>query len=90
MGRAVPGMDRVALYPGDCQTRHRPCLPSEGISIVLDLEGSTRQARAAGGFAGDSRPDPPPSRENPGWGVPRIYGELLKLGINIGETSVSK
>ncbi len=30
------------------------------------------------------------SRENPIWGAPRIHGELLKLGIDIGETSVSK
>jgi hypothetical protein len=30
------------------------------------------------------------SRENPGWGAPRIHGELMKLGIDIGETSVSK
>jgi transposase InsO family protein len=30
------------------------------------------------------------SRENPTWGAPRIHGELLKLGIDIGETSVSK
>ena len=30
------------------------------------------------------------SRENPLWGAPRIYGELLKLGIDVGETSVSK
>src|SRR5271169_2193908 len=29
-------------------------------------------------------------RENTGWGAPRIHGELLKLGIDIGETSVSK
>src|SRR5215471_4902899 len=29
-------------------------------------------------------------RENPGWGAPRIHGELLKLGIHIGESSVSK
>src|SRR5260370_4755347 len=29
-------------------------------------------------------------RENPCWGAPRIHGELLKLGINIGESSVSK
>jgi len=29
-------------------------------------------------------------RENPSWGAPRIHGELLKLGIDIGETSVSK
>jgi putative transposase len=30
------------------------------------------------------------SRENAIWGAPRIHGELLKLGIDIGETSVSK
>jgi hypothetical protein len=29
-------------------------------------------------------------RENPGWGAPRIHGELLKLGIDIGESSVGK
>ena len=29
-------------------------------------------------------------RENLVWGAPRIHGELLKLGIDIGETSVSK
>jgi putative transposase len=30
------------------------------------------------------------SRENPLWGAPRIHGELLKLGIEIGEASVGK
>ena len=30
------------------------------------------------------------SRANPGWGAPRIHGELLKLGIDIGETTVAK
>jgi putative transposase len=30
------------------------------------------------------------SRDNPLWGAPRIYGELLKLGIEIGETSVGQ
>ena len=29
-------------------------------------------------------------RENPTWGATRIHGELLKFGINISETSVSK
>src|SRR6202165_3151267 len=29
-------------------------------------------------------------RENSSWGAPRIHGELLKLGIDIGESSVSK
>jgi hypothetical protein len=27
---------------------------------------------------------------NPLWGAPRIHGELLKIGIDIGQTSVSK
>ena len=30
------------------------------------------------------------SRDNPLWGAPRVHGELLKLGIDIGETSVGK
>ena len=30
------------------------------------------------------------SRETPTWGAPRIHGELLKLGIDIGESSVTK
>src|SRR5215467_1924898 len=30
------------------------------------------------------------SCDNPLWGAPRIHGELLKLGIDIGETSVGK
>jgi transposase InsO family protein len=30
------------------------------------------------------------SRENSLWGAPRIHGELLKLGIDIGESSVGK
>ena len=29
-------------------------------------------------------------RENPGWGAPRIHRELLKLGLDISESSVSK
>jgi putative transposase len=29
-------------------------------------------------------------RENPSWGAPRIHGELRKLGIDIGESSVGK
>jgi hypothetical protein len=29
-------------------------------------------------------------RQNPTWGAPRIHGEPLKLGIEIGQTSVTK
>jgi hypothetical protein len=27
---------------------------------------------------------------NPLWGAPRIHGELLKLGIDVGQTSLAK
>ena len=27
---------------------------------------------------------------NPLWGAPRIHGELLKLGVEVGQTSVAK
>ena len=27
---------------------------------------------------------------NPLWGAPRIHGELLKLGIDVGQTRVAK
>jgi hypothetical protein len=30
------------------------------------------------------------ARENPGWGAPKIHGELLKLGFEISETTVSR
>jgi hypothetical protein len=30
------------------------------------------------------------SLANPLWGAPRIHGELLKLGIEIGQTSVAQ
>ena len=30
------------------------------------------------------------SRENPLWGAPRIHGELLKLGIEVSEATVTK
>jgi hypothetical protein len=30
------------------------------------------------------------NKENPLWGAPRIHGELLKLGFEIAESTVSK
>jgi hypothetical protein len=30
------------------------------------------------------------SISNPLWGAPRIHGELLKLGIEVGQTTVAK
>jgi hypothetical protein len=30
------------------------------------------------------------STENPFWGAPRIHGELLKLGVEVAQSSVAK
>jgi putative transposase len=30
------------------------------------------------------------AKSNPLWGAPRVHGELLKLGINISERTVSR
>src|SRR3954447_15501209 len=49
----------MALCPRHRQARHRHSLASESISIVLDLESPTRQARAPGDITGRSRTDPP-------------------------------
>ena len=50
-----------------------------------------RVAAVAPGFAAETRElIRRMSRENPLWGAPRIRGELLKLGIEVGETSVGK
>jgi putative transposase len=69
--------------------RHR--LASKRVSPVLDLENS--------GCGKPGRPAVPKevsalirtmSRDNSSLGSPAFHGELLKLGIDIGETSVSK
>ncbi|MDP4175929.1 MAG: IS3 family transposase [Bacteroidota bacterium] len=30
------------------------------------------------------------ANENPLWGVPRIHGELIKLGINVSQSTVQR
>ena len=74
--------------------RDRDCLAPEGIPPVLDVEDPAREARQGGGPERGSAPVRALirrlCRDNPLRGAPRVHGELLKLGIDIGETSVSK
>jgi hypothetical protein len=58
--------------------------------VVLDLEGPPRTTQAATCVKETREPLRKMSRENPLWGAPRIHGELARLGIDIGATSVSK
>jgi hypothetical protein len=39
---------------------------------------------------GTARVDPTDERGKSPWGAPRIHGELLKLGIEVGQSSVAK
>ena|SRR2546430_1853824 len=52
--------------------------------------GAARSARTTRHFPRGPRPDPQDLPGESYWGAPRIHGELLKLGIDIGESSVSK
>ena len=90
VGLAMRRLERLAVQHLYRQSRDRDRLAPERLSLVLGLEGPTRKP---------GRPAVPKdvralirtmSRENPLWGAPRIHGELLKLGIDISETSVSK
>jgi len=55
----------------------------------LALEIAT-PLRAIDRVFGSSSADPRDEHCHPLWGAPRIHGELLKLGIDVGQTSVAK
>ena len=67
----------------DCRT-----LASNGLCYVLAVEGpsvrwtTTDRQRCA-------RPDPKVSFEDPLWTATKIHGELLKLGIDVAQSTVS-
>src|SRR5215467_14436891 len=87
---ALLRLDRLGIPRFHRLSRHGDWLAAEGLWPVLELEDSPWQARPPGGAETRSPVDPYAHRENPLWGAPPIHGELLKLGIIIGETSVAK
>jgi hypothetical protein len=90
LDRALASVFGLAILACDCSARDRRRLASKAVPGVLDVEIRCGKV---------GRPAVPKktrelmrrmSRENPTWGAPRIHGELLKLGIPIAESSVSK
>jgi len=64
---------------------------ARGFSAVLALD--LAQAKGGGkktNQQGSARADRRMVAENPTWGAPRIHGELLKLGSDISERTVSR
>jgi hypothetical protein len=94
-GSALVGVARCSLAGLDIRCVHHEGidgdrLASQGISFVLDLEEPPWEARTANDSDGSTGADSHMSRENHIWGTPKVHGELLKLGIDVGETNVSK
>jgi putative transposase len=90
VGLTVRGLEGLAVQSPPRPTGDDHRLASENLSPLWDGEDST------GKPGGSAVPKEirtlirTLSRENPLWGAPRIHSELLKLGIDVGETSVSK
>ncbi|MGH7318714.1 MAG: hypothetical protein ACRELA_03680 [Candidatus Rokuibacteriota bacterium] len=90
LGLAGRGLGRVEAAPRDRYPRHRPALAAAPLPRALD-----QALRPPTGGR------PPVNAEikalvtrmaaaNPLWGAPRIRGELLKLGIDLAERTVSR
>ena len=90
MGAAVPVLDRLAICAGDREAGGCARLAPQGFSVVLDLESSSWETRKTNHSAGCPRIDSQDEPRQSALGRPAHPRELLKLGIDVGETSVGK
>src|ERR1700674_2261654 len=74
---------------GGFEARYRYKVAPRRVQIVLALEVTTSWWPTKL-IDRDTQAYREMSIANPLWGAPRIHGELLKLGIGVGETSVAK
>jgi hypothetical protein len=72
-------------------TRNRGPVAPRWIPLVLgiDFEGQETHRKNTDIESG-SRSDLRMVAENPSWGAPRIHGELLMLGFDISERTISR
>jgi transposase InsO family protein len=82
-------MEELEAASANHKTRDRHRLESQGLPSLLDMEEPSTQ-RSAVRTPRNSGTDQADQPSHPRWGAPRIHGELLKLGIDIGETTVAK
>jgi hypothetical protein len=80
----------LAILVAHRQAGNRHWLAPQRLSVILDLESSSGPNWTSTGVQRDSATDSQDESRKPLCGAPRIHGELLKLGIDIGETSVGK
>ena len=79
----------LARRPGDRAAGYRRALAPHGLPAFLDLEVST-SPRTHANRPRCARSRPAHDYRQLHLGRPRIHGELLKLGIDIGERTVSR
>ena len=89
LGRPPAGLAALEVGLGDCPTRHSHRLASPRLRVYW-----TRRSRPRGGrpqaLASVRRLTREMARANPLWGAPRIHGELLKLGFDVSERTISR
>jgi hypothetical protein len=74
----------------DRETVHRHSVAPERLPSILVLSIPTQIGWQAGDPVRGSGLLQTMASENPTWGAPRIHGELLKLGFEISERTVSR
>ncbi len=80
LGRASPSVARLADRPDHRETRDRDRLASQGLQALLDLEEPDENQTLIRRI----------TSETPTCGAPRIHGELLKLGFDVAQATVSR
>jgi transposase InsO family protein len=90
MGLVLWNMDLVALGTLHRKAGYGDCLAPPRIPPVLDVEGPPRATRTTCSAEGDPKTDSANEPREPTLGRSAHPRELLKLGIDIGETSVGK
>src|ERR1700676_1175086 len=89
MGSLVAILVGLAPMSADGATPHGHRLAPESFRLVLDLEVTCPPGRPK--TTAEIRDlIRRMSHANPLWGAPRVHGELLKLGIEVAQSTVAK
>ena len=84
------GLARVAAVPRVRDSRHGPALAATALPQALGQALRPAHRGAPASQRRDHRPRPQNGRCESPVGRPRIHGELLKLGIEVAERTVSR
>jgi putative transposase len=83
------GMAGLDIGLGDRAPRHGCRVASPRRRVLLDTPLASAR-RPAARRRRRSTPGPGDGRREPAWGAPRIHGELLKLGFDVSERTISR